>query len=157
MLSGQRIEPVLALSCGSAHHLLGHARLVLLGARRRVERALLRLVHATLDPRSLLVQDLAEPAVEVVEHAVEVRTLQRLLALRAEALHDPPQAGDVTAARAPQAALHEPMQRPTHVALGQDVVRERIEHVVCVERGQLLAAVPSRVAERAHRDLSLGR
>jgi hypothetical protein len=41
-----------------------------------------------------------------------------------------------------EAALHEPVQGAAHVALGQDVVGEGVEHVVRVEGRQLLAAVP---------------
>src|SRR5215210_9394145 len=86
--------------------------------------------NATLDSATLLLENAIEALVELVQNALEVRALQLLLTSSAEAFHDPSQAGDVAAARAVQATLHEPLERPTDVPLGQDVVRQRIQHVV---------------------------
>ena len=147
----QRVEAVLALASRAPHDLLRHASLVLLVAGRGVECPLLGLVDAPLDAGTLRVQDALQPFVDVIEDAVEVRLAELLLPARSQPLEDPPQARDVAAARPAQAALHELLEGPTHVALGEDVLRERVEHVVRVEGGQLLAAVPTRVAEGAHR------
>ena len=153
----QRVQPVLTLARRAPHHLLGHARRVLVGARWRVEGALLGGLHALGDALPLGLQDLLEPLVDVVEHAVQVRALQLGLALGTEPFHDLAQARDVAATGAAQAPLHQPLERPADVALGQDVVGQGVEHVVRIEGRQLLAAVPSRVAEGAHGRLSLGR
>jgi hypothetical protein len=153
----QRVEAVLALARRPSRHRLGDARAVLLGTGRGVERPLLRGPHPLPDPAPLLRQDLVEPLGDVVEHPVEVGPLQLRLPLRPQPLHDRSQSRDVAAARAPQPALHEPLQGAPHVALGQDVVGQRVEHVVRVEGGQLLAAIPSAVAEGAHAASSLGR
>jgi hypothetical protein len=69
--------------------------------------------------------------------------LQLLLTSVTQPLDDPPQSGQVTAARAAQAALHQALQGAAHVALGQHVIGQGIEHVIGIERGQLLAAVPA--------------
>jgi hypothetical protein len=90
-------------------------------------------VHPPLDPLALGVQDALEALVDVVQHAVEVRVGQLLLPLCAQALEDASQAGDVAAACPAQSALHQLLQGSPDVALGEDVLAERIEHVVRVE------------------------
>ncbi len=95
-------------------------------------------------------EDLLKPPIDVVQHAVQVGSLELSLPLRAQALHDLAQPGDVATPRASQAALHEPLKGSAHVVLGQDVVGELVEHVVRIECRQLLAAVPSQVTEGAH-------
>ncbi len=74
------VEPVLALARGAAHDLFGHPRLVLLSARRRVERALLRRPDPFANSLALRLEDLLQAPVEVVQHAVEVGSLELRLA-----------------------------------------------------------------------------
>ena len=46
----------------------------------------------------------------------------------------------------PPAALHQPAKRLGQVALGHDVVGQGVEDLIGIEVGDLLAAVPARVA-----------
>ena len=47
-----------------------------------------------------------------------------------------------------RAPLHEALERSPQVSLGEDVVRNRVEHVVGIERRQALTAVPATVPMR---------
>ena len=109
-----------------------------------------RLVEATLDPGVLLLDDLLELAADVAEHVVELVALEHRLALAFEPVEQVLEPGHVAAGRVarPPAAFHEPAQRLGQVALGHHVVGERVEDLVRLEVGQLLAAVPGRVAGR---------
>ena len=99
----------------------------------------------------LLVDDLAELPPDVAEDVVELVALEHRLALAFEPIEEVLEPGHVAAGRVarPPAALHEPAQRLGQVALGHHVVGERGEDLVRLEVGQLLAAVPGRVASRA--------
>ena len=101
-------------------------------------------------PGPLLGDDLVELAPDVAEHVVELVALEHLLAPALEPIDQVAQAGHVAARRVagPPAALHQPAERLGEVALGHDVVGERAQDLVGVEVGDLLAAVPGRVACR---------
>ena len=107
-------------------------------------------VEPSLDARPLLGHDLVELAPDVAEDVVELVALEHLLAPALEPIHQVAQAGHVAAGRVagPPAAVHQPPERLGEVALGHDVVGERIEDLVGLEVGHLLAAVPGRVAGR---------
>ena len=100
-------------------------------------------MQPSLDPLTLLVDDPAQPLLEVTQYRVEVRAFQFGLPPATELVQDPPQPGDVTAARPPHAALHQALQRPADVAFGQDVLAQCPQDVVRIERRQLLRAVPT--------------
>ncbi len=153
----QRVEPVLTLACSSTHDLLRQAGLLLRLAGGRVECTALRVAHPLPDSLTLGLEDLLEATVHVVQHAVQVGSLELGLASGTQLLHDSSQSRHVAAPGATQATLHEPLECAAHIALGQDVVGERIEHIVRVECWQLLAAIPSGVADGAHGPCSLGR
>ena len=107
-------------------------------------------VEPSLDARPLLGHDLVELAPDVAQDVVELVALEHLLAPALEAVHQIAQAGHVAAGRVagPPATVHQPAERLGQVALGHDVVGERIEDLVRLEVGDLLAAVPGRVPSR---------
>ncbi len=146
----QRVEAVAVPLCRAPQHLLREACRVLLLARCRIHGTPLSGVEPPLDPASLAGDDPVEALGDLVHDAAEVRTLELLLALAAQPVEDPPQPGDVAAAGALEATLHEAPQRATHVALGEDVVGQGIQDVVGVEGRQALGAVPAGVAVEAH-------
>ena len=107
-----------------------------------------RPVQSLLDAGPLLRDDLLELAPDVAEDVAELEPLAQLLATADEPIHqvlEPGQVGPRRVAAAP-AALHQAAQRLGEVALGHDVVGQRLEDLVGVEVGDLLAAVPARVA-----------
>ncbi len=108
------------------------------------------LVEAALDARALLGHDLVELAPDVAEDVIEAVALEHRLALALEPIDQVAQAGHVAAGRVagPPAAIHQPTEGLGHVALGHHVVGERVEDLVGLEVGHLLAAVPGRVACR---------
>ncbi len=108
------------------------------------------LVEPSLDARPLLGHDLVELATDVAEDVVELVALEHLLAPALEPVHQVAQPGHVAAGRiaGPPATVHQPAQRLGQVALGHDVVGERVEDLVRLEIGDLLAAVPGRVPGR---------
>ena len=110
-----------------------------------------RVVEPPLDAGPLLGHDLVELAPDVAQDVVELVALEQLLAPPLEALHQVAQAGHVAAGRVarPPAAFHQAAERLGQVALGHHVVGERVEDLVGVEVGDMLAAVPGGVARRA--------
>ena len=121
-------------------------------AQVRVGLAGLRgVVETALHPGPLLGHDLVELSPDVAQDVVEAVSLERLLALPLETLHEVAQAGHVAAGRVarPPAAVHQAAERLGQVALGHDVVGEGIEDLVGVEVGDMLAAVPGGIARRA--------
>ena len=127
---------------GAAQHLMGQSSLGLLVARRRIQGALLRLVHATSDSCVLLLNDLSDALGQLLEDAVQVCARQLLGALLLQPLQDPAQAWHIAAALPEHAALHQALQGAPDVAFGHQVIRQRVEHVIGVKRWQGLAAVP---------------
>ncbi len=78
------------------------------------------------------------------EHVVQLPVALEQLLARAEAIDQVTQAGHVRAGRrSPPATLHEPPQRPREVALGHEVVGERVEDLVGVEVRHRLGCRPS--------------
>ena len=106
------------------------------------------LVQAALDAGPLLGDDLVELLADVGQHVAELVALLELLAPAAEPLAQVLEAGQVAAGRVarPPAALHQPAERLAEVALGHDVVGQRVEDLVGVEGRDRLGAVPARVA-----------
>ena len=106
-----------------------------------------RLVQAPLHAGAFLGHDLVELAADVAEHVAEPVALEGLLAPPLEPVHQVAQAGQVRARRVarPPATLHQATQRLGQVALGHDVVGQRVHDLVGVEVGDVLAAVPARV------------
>ena len=115
-----------------------------------------RVVEAALDPRPLLGDDLVELAPDVAEDVAQPVALEHLLAPALEPLHQVAQAGHVAAGRVagPPAALHQPAERLGEVALGHHVVGERVEDLVGVEVGDVLACRPSASTGRARASAS---
>ena len=107
-------------------------------------------MQAPLDPGALLLDDLGQAIPDLVQHAVEMGARQLLCAPLTELLEDAAQPRHVSAAGAVHPTLHEALQGPADVALGQDVVGERLEHIVGVKGRQALAAIPARVANHRH-------
>ena len=101
-------------------------------------------------PGPLLGDDLVELAPDVAEHVVELVALEHLLAPALEPIHQVAQAGHVAAGRVagPPAAVHQPAERLGEVALGHDVVGERVEDLVGVEVGDCWLPSQRRVARR---------
>ena len=161
-LSRGRLEEVVVLQATDpVAHVGGQAVELVQSARRDVaqHRAQVRvglgirpgrLVEPALDAGPLLGHDLVELAPDVAEDVAELVLLEELLPLALEPFHEVLQAGHVTAGRVacPPAAFHQPAERLGEVALGHDVVGQRIEDLVRVEVGDDLAAVPARVARR---------
>ncbi len=118
--------------------------------RRRVV-GLRGVVEPPLDARSLLGHDLVELAPDVAQDVVELVALEHRLALSLEPVHQVAQPRHVAAGRVagPPAPIHQSPERLGEVALGHDVVRERVEDLVGLEVGHVLAAVPGRVAGSA--------
>ena len=117
--------------------------------RGRVGRgAQLDALQPALDAGPLLGDDLVQLPPDVAEDVAELEPLAQLLAATAESIHEVLEAGQVGAGRvaAAPATLHQPAQCLGEIAVGHDVVRERVEDLVGVEVGDLLAAVPARVA-----------
>ena len=117
---------------------------------RRVRRAD-ALGQPPLDARPLLGHDLVELAPDVAEDVAQPVSLEQLLAPALEAVHQVLQAGQVGARRVarPPAALHQPAQRLRQVALGHDVVGERVDDLVGIEVGD--PWLPSQREYRARR------
>ena len=107
--------------------------------------------QAAFDAGPLLGDDLLELAPDVAEDVAELEPLAQLLAAAGEPVHEVLEPGQVGPGRvaAPPAALHQPAEGLGEIALGHDVVRELVEDLVRVEVGDLLAAVPARVARTA--------
>ena len=90
----------------------------------------------------------SELAPDVAEHVAQVEPFAQLLASPAQTVHEVLEPGQVRPGRvaAAPAAFHQPAQGLGQVALGHDVVRQRVEDLVRRQIGELLAAVPARVA-----------
>ena len=133
--------------CGGVGR-VGGGRRVLSASVRPVARCPARALQAALDPGPLLRHDLLELAPDVAQDVAEVEPLAQLLAPPAEPIHEVLEAGQVGPRRvtAAPAALHQAAERLGDVALGHDVVGELVEDLVRVEVGDLLGAVPARVA-----------
>ncbi len=103
-------------------------------------------VEPPLHARPLLRDDLVELAADVAEDVAQPVALEHRLAPPLEPVHQVAQPREVAARRVarPPAALHQPSQGLGEVALGHDVVGHRVEDLVRVEVGDLLAAVPAR-------------
>ena len=101
--------------------------------------------RAVARPRPLLADDLVELAPDVAEHVVELVALEHLLAPPLEPIDQVLEAGHVATGRVagPPATFHQSAERLGEVAFGHDVVGERVEDLVRVEVGYLLAAVPA--------------
>ena len=114
----------------------------------RVAVGLRGLVEPALDAGPFLADDLLELAPDVAEDIVELVALEHRLAPTLEPVHQVLQPGHVAARRVarPPAAVHQPAQGLGEVALGHDVVGKRIEDLVGREVGDVLAAVPRRIA-----------
>ena len=113
------------------------------------------LVEPALDAGPFVADDLLELAPDVAQDVVELVALEHRLAPALEALHQVLEAGHVAARRVarPPAAVHQPPQGLGEVALGHDVVGERVEDLVRGEVGDLLAAVPRRIASTRREDV----
>ena len=103
-------------------------------------------VEPALHAGPLLRDDLVELAADVAEDVAQPVALEHRLAPPLEPVHQVAQPREVAARRVarPPAALHQPAQGLGQVALGHDVVGHRVEDLVRVEVGDLLAAVPAR-------------
>ena len=134
----------------SAQDLLGHARLILRLARRRIERRLAPPRGGGRRSGALLLDDPLQSLLDLAQDAFEVRGLQLGLPPLAELVEDAPQARDVATARTLHPALHEPLQGAPHVALGQDVLAQRARGRHRRRRVAAAGSVPARVAVEAH-------
>ena len=100
------------------------------------------------------VQDLFEPLLDVLEDGGEVVAVERLAALLAQLLEQVAQALHAVAEGIAHAALQQVAQRVLQVAEVHQVVGQRVEDIVGVERRDLLRAVPFGVAEaEVHGDI----
>ncbi len=136
---GQRIELVEPARGDVAQH-VGDLLVGGVAGRRALELAL----HAG----ALLVDDVLELPPDVAEHVVELVALAQLLASAGQPIHQVLQPGKVRPGRvvgAP-AALEQSTQRLGHVALGHDIVGERLEDLVRVEVRDHLLTVPAQEA-----------
>jgi hypothetical protein len=117
-------------------------------AGRGVRAALLveSVLEALIEGAALHVHDLFEALLDVLERGAEVEAVEGGAALLAELLEQVAQALHALAHGVAHAALHQVPQRVLQVPEVHQVVCEGFQQVVRVERGDLLAAVPFRVA-----------
>ena len=103
--------------------------------------------ESTLDAGALGIHDLLELAADVTQDVSHLVALEDVAPLRREARHELAQAGDPLVRSSPgrKAALQEPTERLTQIAIGEQVVGEGVENVVRVEV-EALAPIPARVA-----------
>ena len=134
----QRIEPIEP-----------PGRQVLRDARRVLVRGVgARPFEPAFHARPLLGDDLLELTPDVAQHVAQVVAVAQLLATTGQPLHQVLQAGHVRSglvAAAP-ATLHEAAQGLGEIALRHHVVGQGPQDLVGIEVGQVLAAVPARVA-----------
>ena len=107
----------------------------------------LRLLQAAVQRPLLQLYHLVQPLLDVLEHGVEVETVQRLAALLAQLLEDVPQPLHSLAERVAHPALQQVAQGVLEVAEVHQVIGQPGQDIVRVQGPDLLAAVPFRVAE----------
>ena len=116
------------------------------------------LVEAALDPSALLADDLVELAPDVTEHVVKPVPLEHRLPPALEPVDQVVEPGHVPAGRVagPPASVHQSPERCAEVALGHDVVRERVEDLLRLEVRDLLTAVPGRIPGTGREGITRG-
>jgi hypothetical protein len=97
----------------------------------------------------LALHKLLDAICDIPDHGIEVVALQLCLAADTELLQEILQAGNAMLTRLLQPCTGDTLQRATKITVRHQVVRERVEQFVGVDRG-LLGAVPTRVPVYDH-------
>ena len=96
---------------------------------------------------ALDVEDLFELVLDVLKDGAEIEAVELLAPLLAELLEQVAQPVHAVAVRRAHAALHQVAQRVLQVTEVHQVVGQTLEHVVGVERRNLLSPIPLGVAK----------
>jgi hypothetical protein len=138
---GQGVEGLPALR----RHLLELA--LLLRRDLALLAALARVGEATLHALALGLEDVVQLLLDVLQGGAEVVALELLLPPLAELVDEVLEAGHLRPLLGLRALLEETAQRAPEVAVRHDVVGHGLQEVVGVRVGDVLRAVPARVAE----------
>ncbi len=104
------------------------------------------LLETLVERLPLEVEDLVELPLEVVHHPTQVELVEAFAPLLPELVQQVAQPLHAAALLLLHAALHQVPQRVLQVAEVHEVVGQRVEHVARVQSGDLLCAVPFRIA-----------
>ena len=126
--------------------LLRRLRLILPALRGRL-RARADFVQPIIQRVPLQIENLVQLALDVVEDRRQVEPLQLLTPLLAQTLKQIAQTIRPISVGRANAALHHVAQRLLQVAERKQIVRQRLQHIVRVQRRDILRAVPLRVSE----------
>jgi hypothetical protein len=102
----------------------------------------LRVAHALVERVALLFEDLLQALLDVLEGRRQVEAVEVLSTLLSQLLQEVSQALGAVPHLVAHAALHEVAQGVLQVPEVHQVVRQRVQHVVGIERRDLLRAVP---------------
>ena len=119
---------------------------VRLGLGRAVLGRLPRALDAAVDAAPLGVENVLELLAQVAEDVAQIVAVEEGLALPPEPLEEVAEAGDLLPVPRAEALAEEPLERAPEIPVGDQVVGHRREHVVGVEVGKRLGAVPAGVA-----------
>ena len=124
-------------------------------ARLRAIHAAARVVETAVDPGTLQLPDRFELRRDVVHHGVHVVLRELLFALLLQAIEQLLHAGHPPVELALIAIPHHLAERVRQVAIGDQIVRQRLHQFIGVEREDLLRAVPATVDIAVHHRVTL--
>ena len=131
-------------------------RAVALGGRTFAQ-SLARLLQATSQRALLHAQDLVQPLPDVLDDGSEVVAVEHLATPLTQPSQQLLEAGETLSLLVLQAALEQVAQRLLEIAEVHEVVGDRVEQVIRVERWDFLRSVPAGVAVFAHLSLCTAR
>ena len=104
-------------------------------------------LNALVNAFSLCLLDLLQTLLQVLHERIHVVSLELILALLTQTLHEVTEAVYATTFTVLRSPAEKSLHRSRHIAIGQQVVGHRVHQVVRVELNELLRAIPARVAD----------